>query len=67
MLASWWALSRPAEAPGSRSYSLFGLTPGTSVAVMSSTELEERDQVVSSPNLTRRLALVFLVVPRIRP
>lgn len=48
--------------PSSKSYSLFGLTPGTSVAVMSSMEMEERDQVASSPNLTRRVALVFLLV-----
>jgi len=52
----------PKETPKTKSYSLFGLTPGTSVQVMSSTELEEQDQVVSSPNLTRRIALVFLVV-----
>ena len=31
--------------PRTKSYSLFGLTPGTSVAVMSSTGLEEEDQV----------------------
>ncbi len=52
----------PKEMPKTKSYSLFGLTPGTSVAVMSSTELEEQDQVPSSPNLTRRMMLVFLVV-----
>jgi cytochrome b-561 len=52
----------PREMPKSRSYSLFGLTPGTSVAVVSSMDLEESDQVASSPNLTRRIALVFLIV-----
>jgi len=52
----------PREMPAAKSYSLFGLTPGTSVAVMSSVDLEERDQVLASPNLTRRIALVFLVV-----
>jgi cytochrome b-561 len=52
----------PKATPASKSYSLFGLTRGTSVTVRSSTELEERDQVFSSPNLTRRLALVFLIV-----
>jgi quinol-cytochrome oxidoreductase complex cytochrome b subunit len=52
----------PREMPKAKSYSLFGLTPGTSVAVMSSTELEEQDQVPSSPNLTRRMMLVFLAV-----
>ncbi len=54
--------AEPKEMPRSKSYSLFGLTPGTSVAVMSSMGLEERDQVASSPNLTRRMILVFLVV-----
>lgn len=53
---------QPKELPKSKSYSLFGLTRGTSVAVMSSTELEERDLTFSSPDLTRRLALVFLLV-----
>jgi quinol-cytochrome oxidoreductase complex cytochrome b subunit len=54
--------AEPKEMPRSKSYSLFGLTPGTSVAVMSSMGLEERGQVASSPNLTRRMILVFLVV-----
>jgi cytochrome b-561 len=54
--------AQPKPAPKSKSYSLFGLTPGTSVAVMSSMGLEERDQVASSPNLTRRMMLVFLTV-----
>jgi cytochrome b-561 len=53
---------RPKETPTSKSYSLFGLTPGTSVQVLSSTELEERDLVTSSPNLSRRIVLVFLAV-----
>jgi cytochrome b-561 len=52
----------PKATPKTKSYSLFGLTPGTSVAVMSSTGLEESDQVFSSPNMSRRIALVFLVV-----
>jgi len=54
--------AEPKATPQSKSYSLFGLTPGTSVAVMSSMGLEERDQVASSPNLTRRMILVFLTV-----
>ncbi len=53
---------RPKETPATKSYSMFGLTPGTSVQVMSSTDLEERDLVTSSPNLTRRMMLVFLAV-----
>ena len=52
----------PKATPKTKSYSLFGLTPGTSVQVMSSTGLEESDQVFSSPNMSRRIALVFLVV-----
>jgi cytochrome b-561 len=52
----------PREMPRTKSYSLWGLTRGTSATVLSSTELEERDQVFSSPNLTRRLMLVFLIV-----
>jgi len=55
-------MSAPRQTPAAKSYSLFGITPGTSVAVRSSMQLEERDQVASSPNLTRRLMLVFLVV-----
>jgi cytochrome b-561 len=55
-------MMRSKEMPVTKSYSLFGLTPGTSVAVMSSTGLEEEDQVFSSPNLIRRLTLVFLAV-----
>ncbi len=52
----------PKATPPSKSYSLFGLTRGTTVAVRSSTELEEKDEVFSSPSLTRRVALVFLLV-----
>ncbi len=54
--------AEPREMPRTKSYSLFGLTPGTSVAVASSMGLEESDQVASSPNLTRRMMLVFLTV-----
>ena len=53
---------RPKEMPTTKSYSMFGLTPGTSVQVMSSTDLEEQDLVTSSPNLTRRMMLVFLAI-----
>ena len=48
--------------PGSKSYSLWGLTRGATVQVLSSTELEEKDQVTSSPELTRRIMLVFLLM-----
>ncbi len=53
---------QPKATPATKSYSLFGLTRGTSVVVRSSTELEEKDEVFASPNLTRRLVLVFLIV-----
>jgi cytochrome b-561 len=55
-------VAAPKATPATKSYSLFGLTRGTSVSVRSSTELEEGDQIFSSPNLVRRLTLVFLVV-----
>ncbi|HUY26297.1 MAG TPA: cytochrome b N-terminal domain-containing protein [Candidatus Binataceae bacterium] len=55
-------VSAPRETPVAKSYSMFGIAPGTSVAVRSSMQLEEADQVASSPNLIRRLMLVFLVV-----
>ena len=52
----------PKEPSKTKSYSLFGLTRGTSIAVESSTGLEEEDQTFSSPELTRRITLVFLLV-----
>ncbi|HEY6394435.1 MAG TPA: cytochrome b N-terminal domain-containing protein [Candidatus Binataceae bacterium] len=55
-------VAQPIATPQTKSYSLFGLTPGTSVQVTSSTELEERDLVFSSPDLTRRMTMVFLFV-----
>jgi cytochrome b-561 len=44
-----------------KSYSLFGVTEGSSVQVLSSTVLEEEDTVHSSPDLVRRIMLVFLL------
>lgn len=55
-------MAAPKPTPASKSYSLFGLTRGSSVEVLSSVGLEEQDQVAASPNLTRRIALVFLAV-----
>ena len=49
------------EPSPSRSYSLFGITEGSSVQVLSSTVLEEEDTVPSSPDLVRRAMLVFLL------
>jgi quinol-cytochrome oxidoreductase complex cytochrome b subunit len=54
--------SEPKAVPSAKSYSLFGLTRGASVAVRSSIGLEEEDEVFSSPELTRRIALIFLLV-----
>jgi quinol-cytochrome oxidoreductase complex cytochrome b subunit len=54
-------VARPREVSLSKSYSIFGITPGTSVQVSSSTALEEEDTTFSSPELTRRVALVFLL------
>ncbi|OFV80769.1 MAG: cytochrome B6 [Acidobacteria bacterium RBG_16_64_8] len=44
-----------------KSYSLFGVTEGSSVQVLSSTAIEEEDTVFSSPDLVRRTMLVFLL------
>ncbi len=49
------------EPASSKSYSLFGITEGSSVQVLSSTVLEEEDTVPSSPDLVRRTMLVFLL------
>ncbi len=49
------------EPAPSKSYSLFGITEGSSVQVLSSTALEEEDTVFSSPDLVRRTMLVFLL------
>jgi cytochrome b-561 len=52
----------PKQPSATKSYSLFGLTRGATVQVLSSTELEEKDLGFSSPDLTRRIVLVFLLV-----
>jgi quinol-cytochrome oxidoreductase complex cytochrome b subunit len=52
----------PREVTSAKSYSIFGITPGTSVQVRSATELEEEDTTFSSPELVRRIVLVFLLV-----
>jgi cytochrome b-561 len=58
----WQRAPRDTEPSRSKSYSLFGVTEGTSVRVLSSTALEEEETVFSSPDLVRRTMLVFLVV-----
>jgi cytochrome b-561 len=60
--------SRSARAPRvtaaspSKSYSIFGVTRGTSIQTLSTTALEEEDVAFSSPELVRRIMLVFLLV-----
>jgi len=45
-----------------KSYSLFGVTRGATVQTLVSTDLEEEDVAFSSPELVRRIVLVFLLV-----
>ncbi len=53
---------RPATPSATKSYSLFGVTRGVSVETLASTTLEEEDVAFSSPELVRRIVLVFLLV-----
>ena len=52
----------PTTGSPTKSYALFGLARGTSVQVLSSTDLEAEDVAFSSPELVRRIVLVFLLV-----
>jgi cytochrome b-561 len=45
-----------------KSYSLFGVTRGATIQTLVSTDLDEEDVVFSSPELVRRVVLVFLLV-----
>jgi cytochrome b-561 len=45
-----------------KSYSIFGITRGTTIQTLTSTDLEEEDVAFSSPELVRRIVLVFLLV-----
>ena len=45
-----------------KSYSIFGVTQGATVETRASTTLEEEDVAFSSPELVRRIVLVFLLV-----
>jgi quinol-cytochrome oxidoreductase complex cytochrome b subunit len=45
-----------------KSYSIFGVTRGTSVQTLVTTSAEEGDATFSSPELVRRIVLVFLLV-----
>ena len=55
-------VAQPKSPVRSKSYSLFGVTRGASVQVLSSTAVEEEDTVFASPDLIRRAALIFLIV-----
>jgi quinol-cytochrome oxidoreductase complex cytochrome b subunit len=53
---------RPTTPSPTKSYSIFGVTRGASVETLASTTLEEEDVAFSSPELVRRIILVFLLV-----
>jgi cytochrome b-561 len=53
---------RPAAPSPSKSYSIFGVTRGATIQTLASTDLEEEDVAFSSPELVRRIVVVFLVV-----
>jgi quinol-cytochrome oxidoreductase complex cytochrome b subunit len=46
----------------SKSYSIFGVTRGASIQTVATTTLEEEDVAFSSPELVRRIILIFLLV-----
>jgi quinol-cytochrome oxidoreductase complex cytochrome b subunit len=54
--------SRPTVPSPSKSYSIFGVTRGATIQTLASTHLEEEDVALSSPELVRRIVLVFLIV-----
>ena len=66
------AVTDPAAAPmpeprqtapaAAKTYSLFGVTPGTSLETRAARAREDEDAAPSSPHLLRRLMLVFLAV-----
>jgi cytochrome b-561 len=45
-----------------KTYAIFGVRSGTTLETLGTTHLEETDVAFSSPELTRRLVLVFLLV-----
>ena len=52
----------PTAPSPSKTYSIFGVRPGTSLQTVATTHVEEADVAFSSPELSRRLMLVFLLV-----
>jgi quinol-cytochrome oxidoreductase complex cytochrome b subunit len=53
---------RPTAPSPSKSYSIFGVTRGATIQTLATTDLEAEDVVFSSPELVRRIVLVFLLV-----
>ncbi|HEY2386486.1 MAG TPA: cytochrome b N-terminal domain-containing protein [Candidatus Binatia bacterium] len=51
----------PTTPSATKSYSVFGATPGATVEAFASTALGEEDVAFSSPELVRRIVLVFLL------
>jgi len=49
------------DAVKTKTYSLLGIAKGTTANVVSSLALDEEDSIDSSPNMTRRIAVVFLL------
>jgi cytochrome b-561 len=52
----------PTPPSATKSYSLFGVTRGATIQTLASTDLEDEDVAFSSPELVRRIVLVFLLV-----
>jgi len=53
---------RATAVSASKSYSIFGVTRGASIQTLATTTLEEEDVAFSSPELVRRIILIFLLV-----
>ncbi len=53
---------RPTAPTPTKTYAIFGLTRGTSIQTLGTTDTEAEDVVFSSPELVRRIVLVFLLV-----
>jgi quinol-cytochrome oxidoreductase complex cytochrome b subunit len=53
---------RPTRVSSSKSYSIFGVTRGATIETLATTDLDAEDVAFSSPELVRRIVLVFLLV-----
>ncbi len=56
------ATARPVTPAPSKTYSIFGATSGATIQTLATTHVEPEDVVFASPELVRRIALVFLLV-----